>query len=257
MLHEFSLAGRTAIVVGGARGLCLEMLRALAEAGANVAIVDVLRAQAETAAADVASGFGVKAVSHVADVTNEGEVSAAFATIEAELGPADVLVSGAGIAMHVATEAMSLADWRRILEVNLTGMFICARAAGRSMIARRRGSIILIASMSGSIANHPQGQTAYNVSKAGVIMLAKSLAAEWAPYNVRVNSMSPGYIRTDMTAKVVEEQPELYKAWNSQIPVGRMGTPQELRGLAVYLASDASSYMTGSDVIIDGGFTAW
>jgi len=257
MMSEFSLVGHNAVVVGGARGLCLEMLRALAAAGANVGIVDVLEDQAEAAARQATAEFGVQALVQVADVTKEDEIERAFAGIEARLGSVDVLISGAGIAQYVAAAAMPLADWRRIIEVNLTGMFICAQAAGRRMVARRRGSIILIASMSGLIVNHPQQQAAYNVSKAGVIMLAKSLAMEWAPYGVRVNSMSPGYIRTAMTAKVVEEEPELFKAWNSLIPVGKMGTPADLRGLAVYLASDASGYMTGSDLVIDGGYTCW
>jgi NAD(P)-dependent dehydrogenase (short-subunit alcohol dehydrogenase family) len=257
MLTDFSLTGRTAIVVGGARGLCLEMMRALAEAGANVAVVDVLREQAEEAASHIAHTYPVHAIARTADVTDEQQIAQAFAAIEETLGPVDVLLSGAGIAHVEPAVEMSLADWKQMLDVNLTGMFVCARTAGRRMIARERGSIILIASMSGSIVNHPQQQTAYNVSKAGVIMLAKSLAAEWAPYHVRVNSISPGYIRTAMTAKVIEQDPVLYQAWNDRIPVGRMGTPAELRGLAVFLASDASSYMTGSDVIIDGGYTCW
>jgi NAD(P)-dependent dehydrogenase (short-subunit alcohol dehydrogenase family) len=193
----------------------------------------------------------------VADVTQEEEVVKAFAEIEAELGPVDVLLCGAGIAHVEPAAEISIADWRRIIDINLNGMFICARAGGRGMIARRKGSIILIASMSGSIVNHPQQQAAYNVSKAGVIMLAKSLAMEWAPHTVRVNSISPGYMRTALTDRVIEDNPAFFAAWNSRIPMGRMGTPSELRGLAVYLASDASSYMTGSDLIIDGGYTCW
>ena len=257
MLPEFSLAGRNAIVVGGARGLCLEMMRALAEAGANVAAVDVLRDQAHEAATLAARDFGVRAVAYAADVTDEHDIARSFAAVEDELGPLHILVSGAGIAHVAAAEEMAVADWRRMIDINLTGMFICAQAAGRRMIARRGGSIALIASMSGSIVNVPQKQAAYNASKAGVIMLAKSLAAEWAPYNVRVNSLSPGYMRTDMTAQVIAADPALGEAWDSRIPLGRMGTPAELRGLVVYLASDASSYMTGSDLIIDGGYTAW
>lgn len=257
MIPEFSLTGRTAIVVGGARGLCLEMMRALAEAGANIAVVDVLREQAENATAQAARDFGVRATARTADVTDEQSVVQAFAGIESELGPVDVLISGAGITQLVPAVDMALTDWRQMMDVNLTGMFICAQAAGRSMMARRKGSIILIASMSGSIVNRPQQQAAYNVSKAGVIMLSKSLATEWAPYNVRVNSMSPGYIRTAMTGHVIEAEPALYQAWNSFIPLGRMGNPPELRGLALFLASDASSYVTGSDIIIDGGYTCW
>ncbi len=257
MLPEFSLAGRTAIVVGGARGLCLEMMRALAEAGANVAVVDVLAEDAQASADQAARDFGVRAAARTADVTNPDEIARAFGEIEQDLGPTDILLSGAGIAQVAPAEEMTLADWRRMIDINLTGMFICAQAAGRSMIARKKGSIILIGSMSGSIVNYPQKQSAYNTSKAGVIMLAKSLATEWAPYGVRVNSISPGYFRTAMTAKVVADDPEMGAMWDARTPVGRMGNPPELRGLTVYLASDASSYMTGSDVIIDGGYTSW
>ncbi len=257
MLPEFSLAGRTAIVVGGARGLGLEIMGALAAAGANVAVVDALAEQAREAAARVARDVGVRTVARAADVTRQDQVARAFAEIEDELGPVDVLMSAAGIAQVGNAEELSVDAWRRVIDVNLTGMFICAQAAGRRMIARGKGSIILMGSMSGSIVNHPQKQSGYNVSKAGVIMLAKSLAVEWAPYGVRVNSISPGYFRTPMTEPVFTEDPARVEAWYRLTPMSRLGQPAELRGLAVFLASDASSFMTGSDLIIDGGYTAW
>ncbi len=257
MLPEFSLEGRTAIVVGGARGLGLEILHALAAAGANVAAVDMLAEQAREATVQAARDFGVRTVARGADVTRQDQIARAFAEIEDALGPVDVLMSAAGIAQVGVAEELSVDEWRRVIDVNLTGMFICAQAAGRRMIARGKGSIILMGSMSGSIVNHPQKQSCYNVSKAGVIMLAKSLATEWAPYGVRVNSISPGYFRTPMTEPVFTDDPERIEAWHRLTPMGRLGQPAELRGLAVFLASDASSYMTGSDLIIDGGYTAW
>jgi len=257
MLAEFSLAGRTAVVTGGARGLGLEMLRALAEAGAQVVALDVLREPAETAMAEVTRDFGVRAVVRQVDVTHADEVDRAVAAVEADLGPIDVVVAAAGITDQTAAAEVSATAWQRVLDVNLTGVFLTAQATGRRMIERRRGSIILIASMSGEIVNRPQTQVAYNVSKAGVIMLAKSLAAEWAPANVRVNALAPGYFLTAMTEGVLETNKPLRDLWESLTPMGRMGKPPELRGTVVYLASDASSYMTGHTLVVDGGYTVW
>jgi NAD(P)-dependent dehydrogenase (short-subunit alcohol dehydrogenase family) len=257
MLPEFSLAGRVAVVTGGARGLGLEMMRALARAGADVVALDVLDDLARTAAEQTARDFGVRARSHRMDVTDAAEVDATIAAIDAEFGRIDVLVAAAGVANLAAAEDMSVAAWRRVIDINLTGVFLCAQAVGRRMLDRRRGSIILIASMSGQIVNRPQKQVAYNVSKAGVIMLTKSLAAEWAPRHVRVNALAPGYFRTAMTDELLDANKPLRDEWESLIPAGRMGTPSELGGSVVYLASDASSYMTGHTLVVDGGYTVW
>ncbi len=257
MLQEFSLKGRVAVVTGGARGLGLEMMRALAEAGADVVALDVLEEQAREAAAQTASDFGVRAAGYRMDVTDADETDRTVAAIEADFGAVDVLVAAAGVANLTPAEDLSLADWQRVIDINLTGVFLSAQAAGQRMIGQRKGSIILIASMSGQIVNRPQKQVAYNVSKAGVIMLAKSLAAEWAPHQVRVNALAPGYFRTAMTDQVLADNKPLRDEWESLIPAGRMGTPNELRGAVVYLASDASSYMTGHTLVVDGGYTAW
>jgi len=257
MLPEFSLAGRVAVVTGGARGLGLEMMRALARAGADVVALDVLDELARTAAEQTTRDFGVRARSHRVDVTDAAEVEETIAMIEAEFGRIDVLVAAAGVADLAAAEDMSIAAWRRVIDINLTGVFLCAQAAGRRMLDRQRGSIILIASMSGQVVNRPQKQVAYNVSKAGVIMLTKSLATEWAPHHVRVNALAPGYFRTAMTDELLAANKPLRDEWESLIPVGRMGVPSELAGSVVYLASDASSYMTGHTLVIDGGYTVW
>src|SRR5436305_7121884 len=257
MLPEFALDSKVAVVTGGARGLGLEMMRALARVGADVVAVDLLEQQAREASEQVGAECGVRAGAWGVDVTDERQVTTTFAAIEREFGPIDVLVAAAGIVENVAAEDYPAASWRKIIDVNLNGVFFTAQAAGRGMIARRSGSIILIASMSGLIVNRPQKQSAYNVSKAGVIMMAKSLAAEWAPHGVRVNAIAPGYMRTALTDQVLTGQPGLRQTWEGLIPLGRMGTPPELSGTVVYLASDASSYVTGPTLVIDRGSTAW
>lgn len=257
MLPEFSLQGKIAVVTGGARGLGLEMMEALAQAGAAVVAVDLLGDQAREAAEQTGNTYGVRAASWPLDVTDAEEVAATFAAIEREFGSIDILVAAAGITDQVSAEDVSVAAWRKVIDIDLNGVFFCAQAAGRGMIARRSGSIILISSMSGLIVNRPQRQAAYNTAKGGVIMMAKSLAVEWASHGVRVNALAPGYMRTALTDGVLEGQPGLRETWEGLTPMGRMGRPAELRGTVVYLASDASSFMTGHNLVVDGGYTAW
>ncbi|HXT34800.1 MAG TPA: SDR family oxidoreductase [Chloroflexota bacterium] len=258
MLADFSLQGKVAVVTGGARGLGLEMMEALAEAGAAVVAVDRLGGQAAEAAAQTAARYGTRAGARALDVTDPLAVVACFADITREFGAIDILVAAAGIVDNIAAEDYPPDAWRKIIDVNINGVFFCAQAAGRAMIAAASGgSMILIASMSGMIVNRPQKQAPYNVSKAGVIMMAKSLAAEWAPHGIRVNALAPGYMRTAMTDQVLAEQPALRATWEELTPQGRMGMPAELRGSVVYLASAASSYVTGHTLVVDGGYTAW
>lgn len=257
MLPEFSLQGKVAVVTGGARGLGLEMMDAVAQAGADVVAVDLLGEQARTSAEQVGKERGVRAAAYGLDVTDPQAVEATFDEIEQHFGHIDVLIGAAGIVENIPAEEYPPERWRKIVDVNINGLFFTAQAAGRRMIARRSGSIVLIASMSGMIVNHPQKQAAYNVSKAGVIMMARSVATEWAPHGVRVNALSPGYIRTALTDQVIEGIPGLRETWESMIPLGRMGVPHDLRGAVVFLASDASRYMTGANLVIDGGYTAW
>lgn len=166
----------------------------------------------------------------------------------------DIAFCNAGICMNIPAEEMTLEQWNKVMNINLTGTFLTCQAAGKVMIAQGGGSIINTASMSGHIVNVPQPQCSYNASKAAVIQLTKSLAVEWALKNVRVNSISPGYIGTELTLNSPTLKP-LIEQWNAMAPLKRMGKPDELQGIAVYLASDASSFTTGSDFVVDGAFT--
>jgi NAD(P)-dependent dehydrogenase (short-subunit alcohol dehydrogenase family) len=250
--EKLLLNGKKAFVTGGARGIGKSVSIALAQSGADIAIVDLDIDEAEKIAKEIAS-YGVKTIAVKTDVTNPDEVNKMIETILDAFGTIDIAFNNAGICINEKAEEMSYESWKKVIDINLTGVFLTAQAAGRVMIKNRKGSIINTASMSGHIVNFPQPQCAYNASKAGVIMLTKSLANEWAPYNVRVNCISPGYIATEMTLKAPDEW-KTY--WVGHTPVKRMGNPEELRGAVVYLASDASTFTTGTDIVIDGGFTS-
>jgi sorbose reductase len=246
----FGLQGKVAIVTGAARGIGQVVARGLAKAGAEIAIIDLAEA-AETVGLIQADGG--KAYGLIADVTVEAQVDAAMAEILKRSGTIDVVFNNAGVCLHKPAIDATVAEWRKVVDINLTGVYIVARAAGWIMIERGiRGSIINMASMSGTIVNVPQCQASYNASKAGVMHLTKSLALEWADHGIRVNSLSPGYIATSMTANVAQE---LKDAWLPMFPFHRMGNPEELVGAVIYLAGNASTYTTGHDLIVDGGYT--
>lgn len=246
----FGLQGKVAVVTGGGRGIGQVVAVGLARAGAEVAILNRTNADETVRLIQAAGGKGYFLA---ADVTQEAEVEAAFARILARSGSVDVLFNNAGICMHQTSLEATVAEFRKVLDVNVTGEFIVARAAGRIMIERGiRGSIINMASMSGSIVNVPQWQASYNASKAAVIHLTRSLAAEWAEHGIRVNSLSPGYIATPMATDTPQE---LRDAWDRLIPMHRMGRPEELVPAILCLASAASGYTSGSDVVIDGAYS--
>lgn len=249
----FDLAGKVAIVSGGARGIGEACARGLAEFGADLALLDILEDLLPETAQRLREEFGRRVLPVVCDVTDSAAVEAAVSRVLAELGRVDILLNSAGITIWQDSATMSDEQWERVIAVNLTGAFYQSRAVSRPMLAQGSGSIIHIASMSGSIVNIPQKQAAYNASKAGLIHLVRSLAAEWAPAGVRVNSISPGYTLSQMTYTVQEH----FEGWKALIPMGRMAEPEELVGAVIYLASEASSYTTGHDLVIDGGYTLW
>jgi NAD(P)-dependent dehydrogenase (short-subunit alcohol dehydrogenase family) len=254
-MDQFRLDGKVSVVTGAAAGLGKAMARALGQAGSKVVIWDLNGPKAEETAA-LFREEGIEATAVQADVTKPDQIEAAVSEIMDRHGRIDALFNNAGITIHKNAEDMPLEDWHRVMEVNLNSVFMMSQVVGRIMIRQKAGSIVNTSSMSGLIVNTPQNQTSYNVSKAGVIMLTKSLAVEWARHNIRVNTIAPGYMKTEMTAPFFEAGGPMVEKWMSLTPMGRPGNPEELGGLAVYLASDASSFVTGGVFVIDGGYTA-
>lgn len=253
IIDKFRLEGKKAFVTGGSKGIGKSVATGLAEAGADIAIVARGLAAAEEAAHEI-ERLGVRAIAVKADVTVPEQVDGMMKTIVGKFGTVDVAFNNAGIAVVENAEEMSYESLKKVIDVNLIGLFLTCQAAAKVMIRRKRGSIINMASMSAHVVNVPQKTSNYNASKAGVVQLTKCLAVEWAPHNIRVNSISPGYTLTELARSFSEE---LMRQWIGKIPMGRMADPAELQGAVLYLASDASSYCTGTDLIIDGGYTLW
>ncbi|WP_301147677.1 SDR family oxidoreductase [Mycobacterium simiae] len=251
VLDLFDLTGKTALVTGASTGIGKKVAEAYLQAGARVAIAARHPDALETVAAELDS-MGGAVLPIACDVTQPDQVTRMVERVTAELGGIDVAVCNAGIINLTPLLDMSPEEFHTIQATNVTGVFLTAQAAARAMVTQGRGgSIINTASMSGHIINVPQPAGHYCTSKAAVIHLTKAMAVEFARHNIRVNSISPGYIRTEL----VEPMAEYHRLWEPKIPLGRIGRPDELTGLYLYLASAASSYMTGSDVVIDGGYT--
>ncbi len=253
VMDKFRLDGRKALVTGGSQGIGKSVAIGLAEAGADVAIVARGIQKAEEAAHQIAK-LGVKTVAVKADVTVPEQVDGMMKSILKAFGTLDVAFNNAGTAVVEKAEEMSYESLTKVINLNLIGLFLTAQAEARVMIQKKKGSIINMASMSAHVVNVPQQTANYNASKAGVVQLTRCLAVEWAPHNVRVNSISPGYTRTELAESFSEA---LITQWVEKIPMRRMAKPEEMQGVVLFLASDASSYCTGTDIIIDGGYTLW
>ena len=251
-LDLFRLDGQCAVVTGGAGSLGAAIARGLAEAGAAVCVADRNAKQA-AAVADELSAAGHRALALEVDVTSAEGVGRMAADVEARLGPIDALVNSAGITYRCPAADFPEAEWHRVLAVNLTGVFLPCQVVGRRMIARRRGRIVNLASIAGQIGL--AGTVAYAASKGGVVMLTRALAVEWAPHNVRVNAIAPSWFESQI-GDLIHREPGYEERSMRRVPFGRMGRPDELVGAALYLASEASSMVTGHVLAVDGGTLA-
>lgn len=251
MSVEIDLNGRVAVVTGAAQGIGEAIASALREAGATIVIADLNEDLGQQTAKRLGGTYR-----HL-DVTDSASVKACVDGVVEEHRGIDIWVNNAGIDINEAAEEMTDDQFKKVVDVNLTGTFYCCRQVGIHMLGRGSGVIVNIASMSGIISNHPQPQCAYNASKAAVIMLTKSLAGEWAKRGIRVNSVSPGYTNTAILEQVAALQPEWTDLWFRETPMGRPAEVSEIADLVRFLASDHSTFMTGSNVVIDGGYTSW
>ena len=247
----FDLSGSVAIVTGGARGLGKIIALALADAGADVVIADVLTSLSEEVVKEIEAG-GSRALGVKLDVTNANDVQEMAGKVTDHFGRIDILINNAGIQCISAAEDFPLEDWNRVVNINLTGVFLCSQAVGKIMINQKKGKIINISSLFGTIGS-PHGAAAYNSSKGGVINLTKSLAVEWGKHNINVNAIAPGIIETELTRKRLEDK-EYFDLWINRTPLERIGKPEDLSGAIIYLSSGASDFVTGNTIMIDGGY---
>lgn len=255
VLDRFRLDGQTAIVTGGNRGIGRAIAQALAEAGADIVVANRNADSGEEAAAEIADSTEAEMLAVRTDVADEESVKAMVAAAVDRFDSIDVLVNNAGIVVHEAATEMTLDEWRDVVDVNLTGTFLCSKYVGEAMMETGGGSIVNVSSMSAFVANYPQEQVAYNASKGGVESFTRQLASEWADHDIRVNTVAPGYIRTDNTDQADAIDPDIDEVWMSEMLMDDIAPPEDVAPTAVFLASDASRYMTGASVVVDGGYT--
>lgn len=252
-LDLFSLKGKKGFITGAARGIGKCLAEAFTEMGASIAIVDIDIEEAEKTAGELADRYSAHTTAIRCDVTDAEDVKRMMETFIKEYGTIDFAINNAGIANTYPAEEISSKDFKKVVDINLNGVFLTAQAAARQMIKEgKAGSIVNTASMSAHIINTPQTIANYCASKGGVLLLTKALAVEWAQYNIRVNCVSPGYMATELVA----EMKNMHEGWISKIPAGRLGVPEDLVGAYLYLLSDAARYTTGTDLIVDGGYTS-
>ena len=253
-LDIFKLDGKVAWITGGADGLGRKMAEALAGAGADIAINNRSEGRAEKAAKEIAEKCGVRAVGIQADVTKVDEIQAAVDRIVKELGGVDILVNNAGVNVRKPTVELPMEEWNRVIDINLNGPFICTKAVAPLMIEKKWGRIIHMSSILGLVGLG--GRPPYTATKGGLVLLTKTQGIEFAPHGVTVNAICPGPFATEMNKPLLED-PEKYKEFIARIPMGRWGELNELDGAVIFLASKASSYVTGTTLVVDGGWTAW
>ncbi|HVX60400.1 MAG TPA: glucose 1-dehydrogenase [Pirellulales bacterium] len=257
ILDRFRLDGKRLFITGGTRGLGREMALAIADAGADCVLVGRDAEALESTAAEVRA-FGRQAVTIQADVGKPAECEAACLKALKEHGPIDILINNVGgRRISTPTVDLPLDEWQKIIDLNLTSTFLCTKLIGGAMLQRRQGRVINIASISGLVANRGIGGRSYETSKAAVIQFTRATAADWAPQGVTVNAICPGGFMTAPNVRWSQERPEVVETFRNLIPAGDFGQPEDLGPLAVYLASDASRYMTGAALVIDGGYTLW
>lgn len=259
MRRLFDLSNKKAIITGGGGGIGLAIAIGFKEYGASeIALIDFHEDRLKNAVKIFKEIYNFEPLVIKADLSIKDQVEKAIKEVIREFNEINILVNSHGIFQWMESEKLSEEDWDRMIDVNLKSVFLTCQAVGKHMIERRKGGkIINIASMSGLIVNKPQPQCHYNTSKAGVIMLTKSLAAEWSKYGINVNSISPGYTLTPPLEKFLREHGEYEKLWREMIPLGRFARPMDIVGAAIFLASSASDYITGQNIIVDGGYTIW
>lgn len=253
--EKFEVKGRTAIVTGAAQGLGKAMAEALLSAGANIVIADIHEQKALETLHEF-QGYQADAIFLPTDVTSSEQIHATIEKTIERFHSVDILINNAGMNKAVPAEILSESDWRKIIDTDLTSVFLFSQAVGKIFIRQKKGKIINIASMSGRIVNRHRHIAAYCTAKGGVIMLTKALASEWAEYNINVNAIAPGYFYTPLNKVWIEKEDIFQRALNNT-PLKRLGQPEEIGPLALFLASSASDYMTGEVITIDGGYTIW
>jgi NAD(P)-dependent dehydrogenase (short-subunit alcohol dehydrogenase family) len=255
-MDKFRLDGRTVIVTGGARGIGFAVAELCASAGADIAIIDMLEEQGRASAERLATSSNRKVQFYAADLRDWVKVEDTVSTIAQDFGQIHVLMNCIGIGPNTDVLQISPQEWQNVMNVNVNAQFYVAQAVAKTMVQSGGGNIVSIGSNSGIIVDRPQPQAHYNASKAAVHQMIKSMAVELAPHNIRVNAVAPGFVITDMTRDAIESSGWL-ETWQHNTPMARLARPDEIAYAMLYLASDAASYVTGSILVVDGGYTCW